>query len=73
MGRPALGEEKSTGDALGEAHIDQVGCSFIANISICNLDYFEARENIFLREPSHVVNLFDLKQRRYAFLRIELT
>ena len=73
MGRPALGEEKSTGDALGEAHIDQVGCSFIANISICNLDYFEARENRFLREPSHVVNLFDLKQRRYAFLRIELT
>ena len=56
MGRPALGEEKSTGDALGEAHIDQSGCSFIANISICILDYFESRENRFSREAKPLYN-----------------
>ena len=58
MGRPALAEEKSTGDALEEAHIDQSECSFIANISICNLDYFESGENRFSREakPRYMIS-----------------
>ena len=74
MGRPALGEEKSTGDALGEAHMYQVGCSFIANISICNLwTTLNQGKTDFQGRPNHFVNLFYLKQRRYAFLRIELT
>ena len=58
MGRPALAEEKSTGDALEEAHMYQSGCSFIANISICNLDHSESRENRFSREakPRYMIS-----------------